>query len=356
MRRSIRLLVAILLGAALFFSAGGGRGDNGPDHQVIQTPPISLGTSGGNIRDYSRLYCCSGTLGALVQKGSTYYILSNNHVLARTNRGRVGDQVSQPGLVDYNCGVYQTVAQLSAFVPISFSRRKTNVVDAAIAQITSGQVRTDGNILDVGQPSGSTVLPSIGLAIQKSGRTTGYTTATIAAIDVTVSVEYSPKCGSSRGKTATFVNQILINDPVFSAAGDSGSLVLDRALPNPNAVGLLFAGSDTTTVCNPINDVLGALGISLVGTSSIAGDLTNPSNQANTAEVAVARAVKARHQWAIFAKHPAVCGVGVGRSAAGGVVIQVYAERDRIDVRRAIPDVLDGVPVEVIETGRIIAY
>ncbi len=355
MRRPIWLLVAILVGAVLAFSVGDGRGDNGPDHQVIQTPPISLGTSGGNVRDYSRKYCCSGTLGVLVQKASTYYILSNNHVLARTNKGKVGEQVSQTGLVDYNCGVYQIVASLSDFVPISFSRRRTNMVDAAIAQIIPGQVRTDGNILDVVQISSSTVPPTIGLAIQKSGRTTGLTLGKIGAIDVTVSVKYSSKCGSAWGRKATFVNQILINDPTFSAAGDSGSLVLDQASP-PNAVGLLFAGSDTTTICNPIDDVLGALGISLVGTPSIPRGLTNLSKQGSAAEVAAVRAVKARHEWDIFASHPAVCGVGIGRGAAEQVVIQVYVERDRLDVRRATPYMLDGVAVEVIETGQIIAY
>jgi hypothetical protein len=351
-RQPIRLLVGILIGAALFFSVGEGRGAN---HQAIQAPPISLGTSGGNIGDHSRGYCCSGTLGALVQKGSTYYILSNNHVLARTNKGRVGEEISQPGLVDYNCGVYQIVAYLSDFVRISFASRRTNVADAAIAQINPGQVKIGGDILDVGQISGSTVLPTIGLAIQKSGRTTGRTLGTIAAIDATIHVRYFSRCGSRLGRTATFVNQIVIYDAAFSAAGDSGSLVLDQASP-PNAVGLLFAGNATTTVCNPINDVLAALGVSLVGTASIPAGSTNLPEHAGAAEVAVARAVKARHEGAIFARHPAVCGVGVGRGAVERVVIQVYAERDLHSVRRAIPHMLDGVPVEVIETGEIVAY
>ncbi len=354
-RRPIRLLAAILVGTVLFLCAGEGRGDNGPQHQAIQTPPISLGTSGGNIHDYSRRYCCSGSLGALVQKGSNYYILSNNHVLARTNMGRAGEEVSQPGLVDYNCGVYQIVAHLSNLVPISFAWRRTNVVDAAIAQIIPGQVRTDGDILDVGQVSGSTVPPTIGLAVQKSGRTTGHTLGTIAAIDVTVSVKYFLRCGSLWGRKATFVNQILINDAAFSAAGDSGSLLLDQASP-PNAVGLLFAGSGTTTICNPIDHVLGALGISLVGTASIPGGSTNLPEQASAAEVAIARAVKARHEGTIFASHPAVCGVGIGRGVLKRAIIQVYAERDLHSVRRAIPHMLDGVSVEVIETGEIIAY
>jgi len=354
-RQPIRLLIAILVSTVLFLFVGEGQGDNGPEHQAIQAPPISLGTSGGNIYDYGRRYCCSGTLGALVRKGSTYYILSNNHILARTNMGEIGEEISQPGLIDYNCVASQMVAYLSDFEPISFARRTTNVVDAAIAEIVPGEVRMDGDILDVGQISSSTVPPTIGLAIQKSGRTTGYTLGEIAAIDVTVSVKYSSRCGSRRGRKATFVNQILINNAGFSAGGDSGSLVLDRASP-PHAVGLLFAGSETATICNPIDDVLDALGISLVGMDFISGGSSTLSEQTSVAEIAVARNVKARHEGAIFAGHPAVCGVGVGRGAGGRAVIQVYAERDLPGVRRAISNMLDGVSVEVIETGEIIAY
>ena len=354
-RRPIKPVFAILVGIVLLLSVSEGRGDNGPEHQAIQTLPISLGTSGGNIYDYGRKYCCSGTLGALVQRGSTYYILSNNHILARANRGEVGEEISQPGLIDYNCEAYQIVAHLSDFVPISFARRTTNVVDAAIAEIVPGRVRMNGDILDIGQISGSAVPPTIGLAVQKSGRTTGHTLGTIAAIDVTVSVKYSTGCGSRRGKKATFVNQILINGAGFSSGGDSGSLVVTQDT-TPRALGLLFAGSETTTVCNPINDVLDALGISLVGADSIAGPSSNLSGQMSATEVTVARAVKARHEEAIFAGHPAVCGVGVGRGAGGRAVIQVYAERDLPSIRRAIPHLLDGISVEVIETGEIVAY
>jgi hypothetical protein len=269
--------------------------------------------------------------------------------------GKIGEEISQPGLIDYNCVAYQIVAHLSDFEPISFARRTTNVVDAAIAEIVPREVRMNGDILDIGQISRSTVPPTIGLPVQKSGRTTGHTLGTIAAIDVTVSVKYSTGCGSRRGKKATFVNQILINDAGFSSGGDSGSLVVTQDI-TPRALGLLFAGSETTTVCNPINDVLDALGISLVGADSIAGPSSNLSGQMSATEVTVARAVKARHEEAIFAGHSAVCGVGVGRGAGGRAVIQVYAERDLPSVRRAIPHLLDGISVEIIETGEIVAY
>jgi hypothetical protein len=93
--------------------------DNGPNHQVRQTRPIQLGTTGGNINDRSAAFCCSGTLGALVQNATTQFILSNNHVLARTNQAAIGEDIIQPGLIDQNpvCNqdVMDAVADLSAF-------------------------------------------------------------------------------------------------------------------------------------------------------------------------------------------------------------------------------------------------
>ena len=67
----------------------------------FQSRPIPLGTSGGSIRDSSWSFCCGGTLGALVQDSQgVQYILSNNHVLARSNRGLIREAIIQPGLID----------------------------------------------------------------------------------------------------------------------------------------------------------------------------------------------------------------------------------------------------------------
>jgi hypothetical protein len=46
----------------------------------------------------------------------------------------------------------------------------------------------------------------------------------------------------------------------MSQGGDSGSAVLDE---ENNLVGLLFAGSDTTTIINRIQNVFSALDITL---------------------------------------------------------------------------------------------
>src|SRR5947209_7951785 len=76
------------------------------DNQIFQNPPIKLGTSGGNKNDQNtsgnKIFCCSGTLGSLLSRGGDLYILSNNHVLDRSDQGAIGDPISQPGLADKN--------------------------------------------------------------------------------------------------------------------------------------------------------------------------------------------------------------------------------------------------------------
>jgi len=146
------------------------------DNQDPQSGPIKLGTSGGNSTDKTtsgnRVFCCSGTLGSLVSRAGTLYILSNNHVLNKSDQGAVGDPISQPGLADSNCGDtgIRTVANMSQAAPL-----KTSNVDAAIAQIASGQVDNSGTILDLAapgqaaQPSATTGVAAVNQGAAKSG-------------------------------------------------------------------------------------------------------------------------------------------------------------------------------------------
>ena len=114
--------------------------------RALRIPPVrkTNGTSGGNTLDISSLYRCSGTLGALVEDLlGTQYILSNNHVLGRSNLAAVGDPVNQPGMIDQNCQTNGTVASFSELVPIRFTKGrkiKWNDVDAAIAEVTHGEI------------------------------------------------------------------------------------------------------------------------------------------------------------------------------------------------------------------------
>ena len=252
------------------FKGGGG----GSPHTAKQTPPIQLGTSGGNVFDIANGYCCSGTLGALVQKGGSQYILSNSHVFAGDvvsgGNGRVaqiGDDVNQPGLVDANCSTANTniVADVSSLSTL-YPPGSTPNVDCAIAQVRAGMVSTNGAILEVGTISASTVAASVGQAVKKSGRTTGLTRGTISALNATVNVGYETECAGG-SFTKTFTGQIIVSQhhSSFLNSGDSGSLMIEDVSTNPRAVGLLYAGSSQSAVANPIGAVLSHLGATMVG-------------------------------------------------------------------------------------------
>lgn len=263
-------VIEMVTGKIHAYKGGGG----GASHTALQTPPIQLGTSGGNVNDIANGFCCSGTLGALVAKGGSQYILSNSHVFAGDvvsgGNGRVaqiGDDVNQPGLVDNNCSTAGTniVADVSSLSTL-YPPGSTPNVDCAIAQVRSGMVRTDGAILEVGTLSASTVAASVGQSVKKSGRTTGLTRSSISALNATVTVGYETECGGA-AFNKTFTGQILVANKGsrFLNSGDSGSLMVENVTTNPRAVGLLFAGSSSIAVANPIGDVLSHLNATMVG-------------------------------------------------------------------------------------------
>ncbi|MEE8556844.1 MAG: hypothetical protein V3T14_03055 [Myxococcota bacterium] len=226
----------------------------------------------------------AGTLGCLVRRGREVFILSNNHVLANSNDGRPGDAVLQPGPLDGGQPSNDRIAELAEFVPIAFVGAKSNcraasrtvavlnwvarllgattrfravagqaienLVDAALARpFREGDV--SGEILEIGPIKGS-ARAELGLAVKKSGRTTGFTTGVIEQIDVTVDVQYGA------GRVARFSDQLLAGP--MSQGGDSGSAVLDE---QDRLVGLLFAGSDSTTIFNRIEHVFSAFRVEL---------------------------------------------------------------------------------------------
>jgi hypothetical protein len=231
-----------------------------------QTPPISLGTSGGWRYDLANGYCCGGTLGSLVTDGANKYILSNYHVfeadIVSGGNSRVattGDYVIQPGLIDVSCNAAN--AQNVGTLVVRHSLPNNNV-DCAIAQIISGMVQTDGRILGIGTISKTPIAAAVGMSVKKAGRTTGLTTSSISGLNGTISVTYENECAGGTAFTKTFTGQILVKNRAskFLAGGDSGSLMVQNVTTNPKPVGLLFAGSSTIAVANPIGQVLTFLG------------------------------------------------------------------------------------------------
>jgi hypothetical protein len=215
--------------------------------------PFWSGVSIGNDKE-----CAAGTLGCVVTKGGKNYILSNNHVLARENNAKANELINQPGRLEVNCGASQAVAKLSQFINIDMKPKANNTVDAAIAEITVPGGITSTMADNLYTPSANPVAATVNMPVQKVGRTTGRTQGIVSAVNVTVTVQYS------RGQ-ARFIQQIYITPRTFSAAGDSGSLICENnGSSNPNPVGLLFAGSNSGTFANMIQNVLGSLAVQIV--------------------------------------------------------------------------------------------
>jgi hypothetical protein len=376
---------AILLNAA-------GVTSNPVLHQGLLPTSMPLGGSGGNNGDFDAhgstiADCCSGTLGALVaDNAGRQYILSNNHVLARSDHAAVGDAIVQPGLIDNNCTPNGAgpgtvpVASLFAWAPLKSNG--TNV-DAAIAQVASHTVDESGKIMELGarQPDGLLAAASPGVSssngrgesatlqmrVAKSGRTTGLTCGAISAIDVDMAVDYFSDCAETRPYLSkVFTNQIAISGDRFSDAGDSGALIVNTA--NAEPLGLFFAGGTDPqgvgqAVANPAPDVLNELAAAAGGglTFSYVGGADHPVSCVNYGNSTVRRAQMLalsdaeiqRSQQALFNARelvsPAngILGVGMGKSSdqPGTAAVLIYIADGE---KQPIPATIDGVRTVVI--------
>lgn len=192
----------------------------------------------------------AGTFGCLVEDKETreIFILSNNHVLANSNHAKKGDEILQPGAYDGGKKPKDVIATLERWLTVDF-KGGANHVDAALA-LPENKKWVKPEIIQIGLPAGA-AKAKIKMFVQKSGRTTGYTTGVVKDVHATVKINYDKE-------VALFKNQILTTS--MSSGGDSGSLVLNKG---KKAVGLLFAGSQAVTILNPVQEVLKNLNVSL---------------------------------------------------------------------------------------------
>lgn len=202
----------------------------------------------------------AGTLGTIVKdrNDGSFAILSNNHVLANSNRASPGDLCLQPGPVDRGTAG-DVIGRLDRFVTVQDGVE----VDAAIARLEEpfeNPLMIGGNL----RLTGRTMTARRAIEVAKIGRTTGLTFGRISAVAL---IDLEIGFGN---RLVSFDDQIEIRSPAaspFSAGGDSGSLVVDL---QGNAVGLLFAGTTTRdgqtdiTYVNPIDRVLDLLDVELI--------------------------------------------------------------------------------------------
>jgi hypothetical protein len=351
------MLVIAVLSAGAVLSATTVLADGGPNHRVKQALPIKLGTSGGSAKDSSRAFCCGGTLGAAVLCNGTLQVLSNNHVLGRSGSATIGEDAVQPGLIDSGCKA--TTSNVVADYAGNLVPLGTANVDAAVSTARAGAVTTTGEILDIGVPCTTPANAAVGMAVAKSGRTTGFTSGTVQAVNLTVSIQYQTGCNSGKKLTISYANQVSVTPGTFIASGDSGSLLVTNDA-NHQPVGLLFAGSSSVAIANPVQDLIDAFtpqcggAFSFVGGSCVSSASSATIVGPTSAQLGVATMVKERHV-ARLMSDPAVLGVGVGAADddSNQAVLIVYLQEGRR--HRALPGVLDGLRVKIVLTDPIVA-
>ena len=193
----------------------------------------------------------AGTLGtrAIDNVSGKRVILSNNHVLANSDsiqnsRAKKGDKIYQPGVYDGGT-LTDTIANLERWVKMD--EIGINTVDCAIATPINDADLSD-DVLEIGTIT-ETAEVTEGMAVQKSGRTSGLNTETILDVNATVDVNY--------GKfVARFDDQIITG--YMASGGDSGSALCTM---DNKIVGLLFAGSFARTIHCKIGNVADLLNI-----------------------------------------------------------------------------------------------
>jgi hypothetical protein len=183
-------------------------------------------------------------------------------VLANENDANLGDLIYQPGPTDSrqnprNVGWRQPIAglpyigTLKRYVRI---KKSGNVQDSAIARIHPSLIKA--NLVDDTYPQINSRLTgfgnaTVGMQVQKCGRTTGYTTGRVLGINASFTIAYD--FGNARFDKCVACT-------AMSRGGDSGSIIQDM---NERAVALLFAGSSRVTIANPMNLVRNHYGLQL---------------------------------------------------------------------------------------------
>ncbi|MEV2254888.1 hypothetical protein AB0I94_30670 [Streptomyces sp. NPDC050147] len=237
----------------------GGHGAFEPQLLKRRMRPCPSGFSVGNVR------VTAGTLGSVVYDflpgasvdppgpglgvPAKFYILSNNHVLADSNRAQLGSAIVQPGVFDGGQDPADRIATLERFITIQFApqiplERHNNVVDAALGTVDFQDATRETYFSGAPRAWRRKANVAVGDPVKKTGRTTNISFGRIIAVDATIDVNFGT------AGTARFKDQILTTN--ISAGGDSGSLV--TSLDNV-ALGLLFAGSSTVTVLNHFENV-----------------------------------------------------------------------------------------------------
>jgi len=201
---------------------------------TTQLGQLAPGLSIGNLPRRA-----TGTLGMIVSDSETGKpcVLSNWHVLAGSTAAGAGDEIVQPGPASLGAGdPANKVAELLRWTNLDHG------YDAALGMITEGVTFSNHND-DANIDLVSTIEPTLGMRLVKSGLSSRFTRAIVDGVDGSYPIDYS-----SYGDTTRWMDGIhLVPDPLskddeITLDGDSGSVWFQEK--SGHAVALNFSGED----------------------------------------------------------------------------------------------------------------
>lgn len=234
------------------------------DNRYFKERPLEGGCAIGILgRNRYGSMCCIVKKKDLKKDKYNYYILSNNHVMAKNNKAPIGTIITQPfnDSLNNRVAISDAVATLETFVPIKFNIFSANTVDAAIARVLDKSLISK-NVIGIGEITGIAE-PKLDMHVKRSGAKTGVSRGSITSLNATVFL----KKGSNEPRDLLFKKQILAQ--MISGGGNSGGPVLtndDRKLVGMHMGGRVpIEGSNFTqiSIINDINLVLKKLKVEL---------------------------------------------------------------------------------------------
>lgn len=198
----------------------------------------------------------SGTAGLIVKNPdrARYFILSNNHVLNRSNSNAITRTI-QPGGADGGNSRTDLIGRKFRYVKLNQTR---NFVDVANSiPFSRGSISAVYAL--IGDIPGHYTSYRVGWNLKKVGRTTGFVRGTVESVNTDVLVDYGDYGGLG---TIPFLKQTIISsDSPISLPGDSSSVWLNAT--NNFATAVNYAGSSDglISVSFPIDWAMRALNL-----------------------------------------------------------------------------------------------
>jgi len=210
----------------------------------------------------------AGTLGGFVRDREGVYVLSNNHVLANSNKAKPDDPIMAPGRSDLKGQKPRVIGHLVRWLELR--EHTPGALDAAIARLSRGIRYRPAFVPGVGRMNPTPIDDRFAVhSVFKYGRTTKLTHGVVSAFEIDdIVVNYGTP---QQPHWLQFNNQLEFVSSrageAFSQGGDSGSVIYDNDSRRPYA--LLFAGGGDAggrdrTLAHFLPDVLEALGVEML--------------------------------------------------------------------------------------------